>query len=178
MCAIDCLVLRMLNSNGGNMAFCSKCGSGVSDGVAFCGVCGSPVSTAGAQTPPLPPPPPQAAPASAGMSSNVVAALAYFFITGIIFLLMDQFKRDKFVRFHSFQAVAYGVITTIFWMVWNRIVFAGFYSFGFLWTIFSLVNLLISLALFAFWLFLMYKAYNNETYKIPVIGDWAEKQAR
>jgi uncharacterized membrane protein len=119
----------------------------------------------------------QAAPASAGMSSNIVAALAYFFITGIIFLLMDQFKKDKFVRFHSFQAVAYGVVMFVFWTVWNRILFAGILSFGFFWGLISLVNTLVSLALFAFGLLLMYKAYNNETFKIPVIGDWAEKQA-
>jgi uncharacterized membrane protein len=167
----------MLKSIGGTMAFCSKCGSAVSDGAAFCGVCGSPASAAGAPafTPPPPPPPMQAAPASAGMSSNIVAALAYFFITGIIFLLMDQFKKDKFVRFHSFQAVAYGVVMFVLMTVWN--VFWGILSFGFFWGIISLLNTLISLALFAFGLFLMYKAYNNETFKIPVIGDWAEKQA-
>ena len=107
----------------------------------------------------------------------MVAALSYFFITGIIFLIMEQYKNDRFVRFHSFQAVAYGVVVTIFWMVWNRILFAGLYSMGFFWTIITLVNSLISLAIFAYWLFLMYKAYNNENYKIPVLGDWAEKQA-
>ena len=101
------------------MAFCSKCGSAISEGAAFCGVCGSPASSTGAQTPP-PPPPPQVGPASAGMSSNVVAALSYFFITGIIFLLMDQFKRDKFVRFHSFQSIAYGIVVTVFSIVWGQ----------------------------------------------------------
>jgi uncharacterized membrane protein len=119
----------------------------------------------------------QAAPASVGMNSNVAAALAYFFITGIIFLLMDQFKQDKFVRFHSFQAVAYGVVMFIFLTVWNVIVVGGILSFGFFWTLFHLVNQLISLALFVFGIFLIYKAYNNEKFKIPVIGDWAEKQA-
>ena len=155
------------------MAFCSKCGSTVSEGVAFCSVCGSPASSAGAPaTPPMP-----AGTTAAGISSNVAAALSYFFITGIVFLLMEQFKNDKFVRFHSFQAIAYGVVITIFWMIWNRVLFAGVYSLGFFWTIISLVNTLISLAIFAYWLFLMYKAYNNETYKIPVIGEWASKQA-
>ena len=156
------------------MAFCSKCGSAVSEGTAFCSVCGSPASSAGA---PATPPVPAAGVAGAGMSSNVAAALSYFFITGIIFLLMDQFKNEKFVRFHSFQAIGYGVVVTIFWMVWNRIVFAGIFSLGFFWTMIALVNTLISLAIFVFWLFLMYKAYNNETFKLPVLGDWAAKQA-
>ena len=108
------------------------------------------------------------------MSSNMVAALSYFFITGIIFLLMDQYKRDPFVRFHAFQAVAYGVAAMVFSIVWSNLVFM---IVGFLWAIFGLLSSLIHLALFVYWLFLVYKAYNGESYKIPVIGDWAAKQA-
>ncbi|MBN1568148.1 MAG: hypothetical protein JXA73_09890 [Acidobacteria bacterium] len=129
----------------------------------------------------MPPPPPTSpapsAATSTGLSSNVAAALSYFFITGIIFLLIDQFKQDKFVRFHSFQAIAYCIVVTVFWIIWNNVLFGGILSFGFLWTIITLVNTLISLAIFAYWLFLMYKAYNSETYKIPFIGDWASRQA-
>ena len=53
----------------------------------------------------------------------------------------------------------------------------GFFSFGFLFAIFGLVSFVIWLAIFVFWLFLMYKAYNNETYMIPILGEWASKQA-
>jgi uncharacterized membrane protein len=53
----------------------------------------------------------------------------------------------------------------------------GFVSFGILAIVMALVGLLISLAIFAYWIFLMYKAYNNELYKIPFIGDLAAKQA-
>jgi uncharacterized membrane protein len=155
------------------MAFCSKCGSVVADGAAFCSVCGFPTASAGAPAaPPVP-----AGTASIGISSNVAAALSYFFITGIIFLLMEQFKNDKFVRFHSFQAIAYWVVITIFWTVWNRVLFGGVLPLGFFWTLIALLNTLISLAIFAFWLFLMYKAYNNDNFKIPFIGEWAFKQA-
>jgi uncharacterized membrane protein len=152
------------------MAFCSKCGSALSDGVAFCSVCGSPSSSTGSTA--TPPAPVEAE--ISGLRSNVIAALSYFFITGIIFLLMEQFKKDPFVRFHSFQSIAYGVVVMVFSIVWGNILLA---SLGFLSVIFGLVNALINLAIFAYWLFLMYKAYNNETYKIPVIGDWAFKQA-
>jgi uncharacterized membrane protein len=165
----------MPKPTGGIMAFCSKCGSVVSEGSAFCSVCGAPASSVGA--PATPPLPPTAGATSAGLSSNVAAALSYFFITGSIFLLMEQYKQDKFVRFHSFQAIAYFVVATIFLTIWNKVLFAGILSFGFLWTLISLVSTLIWLAFFAYGLFLMYKAYNNETYKIPVIGDWAFKQA-
>jgi len=90
---------------------------------------------------------------------------------------MDQFKQDKFVRFHSFQAIAYGIVVTIFWIVWDLILFGAILSAGFFWAFISLINTLISLAIFVYWLLLMYKAYNKETYKIPVIGEWAAKQA-
>jgi len=40
-----------------------------------------------------------------------------------------------------------------------------------------LVGFLIWLAILAYWIFLMYKAYNTELYKIPFIGDLAAKQA-
>jgi uncharacterized membrane protein len=169
----------MPKPTGGIMAFCSKCGSVVSEGSTFCSVCGSPASAAGAPATPPPPPTPPApvGAASIGLSSNVAAALSYFFITGIIFLLMDQFKQDKFVRFHSFQAIAFGIVAFVLQIVWHMIVSFGLFALGFFAVSFGLIGFLIWLAIFAYWLFLMYKAYNNETYKIPVIGDWASNQA-
>jgi uncharacterized membrane protein len=38
------------------------------------------------------------------------------------------------------------------------------------------IGLVISLALFVFWLYLMYQAYNNREYRIPFIGAIAAKQ--
>ncbi len=149
------------------MAFCSKCGAAVNEGSAFCSVCGSPVSSTGGST--VPPPPPAGA-TSAGMSSNIAAALSYFVITGIIFLVMDPYKRDKFVRFHSFQAIAYWVAVVVLEIILSIIVSLTFFALGFLMPI-------VWLLVFVFWLFLMYKAYNNETFMIPVIGEWASKQA-
>lgn len=154
------------------MAFCSKCGNQVNEGAVFCSACGSSVSAAGA--PAIPPPPVEAA--STGLSSNIAAALSYFFITGIIFLVSEQFKRDKFVRFHSLQAVAYGIVVTVFWIIWDGVIGGGSFLGGFFWVIFSLISTLVHLAIFIYWIFLMYKAYRQETYKIPVIGEWASKQ--
>jgi uncharacterized membrane protein len=158
------------------MAFCSKCGSAVSEGTAFCSVCGSPVSSPGvAQTPPAPPS--TAGAAGAGMASNIAAALAYFVITGIIFLVVDPYKRDRFVRFHSFQAIALWVVVIVLEIVWHMFTSIGFFAFGFFFVVFGLVGFVIWLAVLVYWLFLMYKAYNNESYMIPVIGEWALKQA-
>ncbi len=86
-------------------------------------------------------------------------------------------RRDKFVRFHAFQSIGFSVVVVILEIVWNMIVSIGFLSFGFLFAIVGLVGFVIWLAIIVFWLFLMYKAYNNETYMIPIIGEWASKQA-
>ncbi len=155
------------------MAACTKCGSVVSEGAAFCGVCGTPVSSPASPVTQGP-----VASTSAGLSSNVAAALSYLLglITGILFLVMEPYKRDSYVRFHAFQSICYSIIVMVFWIVWNQI-WLGLFSMGFLFTMFSLVGNLISLGIFAFWLFLMYKAYNNERYLIPVIGEFAAKQA-
>jgi uncharacterized membrane protein len=43
--------------------------------------------------------------------------------------------------------------------------------------LFSLIHLAIGLGLFIVWLFVIVKASKGEWYKLPVIGDFAEKQA-
>jgi uncharacterized membrane protein len=166
------------------MASCPKCGSVVSDGAVFCSVCGSPVSPVARPAAPVPPPPPAApispaASSPAGLSSNVAGALCYLvgLVTGIIFLVLEPYKRDQFVRFHAFQSIFFNIVWIIFWILWSNIVLAGLFSLGFLWSIFSLIGTLISLAFFLFWLFLMYKAYNKEKFMIPFIGEMASKQA-
>jgi uncharacterized membrane protein len=114
------------------------------------------------------------------MSSNVAGLLTYIlgFITGIIFLVIEPYKNDKFVRFHAFQSIFFNVALIVFWiayMILSSIL--TFVSFGILAMVMGLLGLLILLAVLAYWIFLMYKAYNNELYKIPFIGDLAAKQA-
>ena len=106
------------------------------------------------------------------MASNVAGALTYVpvLITGIIMLVLEPYKNDKFVRFHAFQSIFFGVFSIAFWMLWSFLVVAS------LW-ILALLYWLIVLAFFGLWAFLVYKAYNNEQFKLPFIGDLAAKQA-
>ena len=156
------------------MAFCGKCGSPVSEGMSFCGKCGAPINIP-ANVPPIPPA--GGGPAT-GLTSNVAAALSYLlgFITGILFLVLDPYKNDRFVRFHAFQSIFFSIAVTALWIVTTNLFFFGF-GFGFLFGVWSVVQALISLALLLYWIFLMYKAYSSERYKIPVLGEIAEKQA-
>lgn len=114
------------------------------------------------------------------MSSNVAGLLTYLvgFITGIIFLVIEPYKNDKFVRFHAFQSIFFNVALIVFWIVYLILTsILSFVSLGILAVVMGLVALLLALAVFAYWVFLMYKAYNNQYYKIPFIGDLAAKQA-
>lgn len=155
------------------MAFCAKCGTQLAEGVSFCASCGTPVgSAAGSPTAPAVP--------GTAMSSNVAGLLCYIlgFITGIIFLVIEPYKNDKFVRFHAFQSIFFNVAVIVFWIAYSILAsILSLVSFGVFGLMMAGLGLLFSLAVLAYWIFLMFKAYNNERYKIPFIGDLATKQA-
>lgn len=154
------------------MALCPKCGSQSNPGAGFCGTCGAPLGTT--------PPPPGTVSSDKPLTSNVVGALAYLvgFITGIIFLVIDPYKRDSFVRFHAFQSIFLSVAYLIIAVVWGAVSGTlAVVSLGVLWSLLSLVWVVLRLAFFLTWLFMMYKAYNNERFELPFIGPIAAKQA-
>ena len=159
------------------MAFCAKCGAQVADGTTFCGSCGTSVGAAA-----TPAAAGTAAPAatSSAMTSNVAGCLAYalLFITGILFLVMDPYKNDKFVKFHAFQSIFFSAVVIVFHIVWSILTgILGILTLGFLGLIMVMLSLVISLVFLGIWIFLMYKAYQNELYKAPIIGGLAAKQA-
>jgi uncharacterized membrane protein len=154
------------------MAFCAKCGAQVVEGVGFCASCGTPVGSTAAG-------PAAPAVAATAMTSNVAGLLTYIlgFITGIIFLVIEPYKNDKFVRFHAFQSIFFNVALIVFWIAYSIVASVmGFVSLGVITVLMAGLSLLFSLAVLAYWIFLMYKAYNHELYKIPFIGDLAAKQ--
>src|SRR5690606_16988233 len=102
---------------------------------------------------------------STGLEDNIVGLLCYLVwpITGIIFLILE--KENKFIRFHALQSIITIVALTIINFVLSFIPLIG-------WMLSPLVWLL-GVAL---WVVLMVKAYQNETFKLPVIGDICEQQ--
>jgi len=122
------------------------------------------------------PPPAQAG----GMEDNVASALCYVFtvITGVVFLVLEPYNKNKAVRFHAFQAIFFGIAAIVVNIVMTIIstILHGLLNYS-LWFIPTLMSLGVSLCLLGAWAFLIYKAYNREHFKLPVIGDLAEKQA-
>ena len=150
------------------MAFCNMCGAQIADGTTTCAACSARMSAAAA----APGPAATSAPAG-GLTENVAGMLAYFtIIPAIIFLVMEPYNRSRFIRFHAFQCLFFAVAWTILWIalsIFAHIPFLGWLS--------ILIWPLIGLAGFILWIILILKANQNQMWKLPVIGDMAEKQA-
>jgi uncharacterized membrane protein len=151
------------------MAFCPNCGNQV-DG-RFCAKCGTAVD-AGAAGGAAPSAEVPATTQAAGLTDNVASALCYAmgFITGILFLVLEPYSRNRQIRFHAFQAIFLNVACLVIWYAWIFISMAS----G---TLLLFLSPLVSLAIFILWLFMIFKAYQGEKIVLPVIGPLAEKQA-
>lgn len=155
------------------MAFCPNCGASVEG--RFCAKCGAAVS---ADAAPLPGAQPyQSSPAAAGgLTDNVAGALCYALglFTGIVFLALAPYNQNRLIRFHAFQSIFFHLAWVVFWMVETAISMMLPFGLG---VITGLLSLLVFLSGLLIWLLLMWKTYKNEKFKLPVIGDLAEKQA-
>lgn len=150
--------------------FCANCGAQMDDAAGFCPACGKAAgqgTAAGVAAAPAP------AATTSGMADNVAGMLAYVtFIPAIIFLVMEPYNKRPFIRFHSFQSIFFAVAWTALWIVLSivgMIPFFGLLSL-FIFPILGLLGLVI-------WIVLLLKAYQGQVFKLPVIGDMAEKQA-
>lgn len=159
------------------MAFCANCGTQVANGVAFCPNCGKAAATAGASSAAAPAAAPApavgaASTASTGsMAENVAGMLAYFtIIPAIVFLLVEPYKSNRFVRFHSFQCLFTVGALIVLQIALSIIGYALPVLVLPFWTLLGLAEL-------ALWLLLVIKAYQGQMFKLPIVGDMAEKQA-
>lgn len=106
---------------------------------------------------------------SMGLEENIAGLLCYVlgWITGIVFLVLE--KENKFVRFHAMQSIAtFLPLMVIAWIINLVFMWIPFIS----WAISTLIWILVLIL----WLILMFKAYQGERYKLPIVGDFAEKQ--
>jgi len=102
--------------------------------------------------------------------ANIIAALTYLlgFVTGLIFLYLEPYNQDEFVRFHARQSIGFSVAWFAIAVVFG--VFIAVLPHG-LGALLNFLLTLIDIALAVFWVFLMYKAYNGERYRIPELAD-------
>jgi uncharacterized membrane protein len=108
-----------------------------------------------------------------GLTDNVAGMLAYVtIIPAIIFLVMAPYNRSRFVRFHAFQSIFFAVAWTALWIVLSIIGMIPVLGWATVitWPVLGILGLII-------WIVLLVKANGGNMYKIPVVGDMAEKQA-
>jgi uncharacterized membrane protein len=147
------------------MPFCRACGQEIGT-ASFCPKCGASQSAHAAS-----PMTPSSSPTE-GLQENVAGLLCYLpavgWIIALIFFLIDK---RSFVKFHAAQSLAFHVALIVFYIALGismgvlhviHIFFLGVFLYPLLW-----------LATFVLLIFLMYKAYMHEQFKLPVIGDFA-----
>jgi uncharacterized membrane protein len=101
-----------------------------------------------------------------GLDENLAATLTYLlgFITGIVFLVIE--KDSPFVRFHAMQSTIVFAGLWVVSIVMLQVPFIGW-----------LIYVLLVPITFILWLVLMFKAYQKEKFKLPIVGNIAEEKA-
>lgn len=145
------------------MAFCSSCGTEITAGVNFCPKCGKGASAdaggGGAG----------GGPAKVGsLPIPVAAALCYAFgiISGVVFLVLEPFSKDRLIRFHAFQSIFFSIASMVAPTAVSFVPFVGW-----------VVGPMLGLASVVLWVVLIVKAVQGAKFKLPVIGDYAEQAA-
>lgn len=167
------MISPVLAGNGGRTGLlyfmsisCPHCGASVPENIAFCPGCGQvmrPVERAQGKVGVLP--------------ETVAGALAYCtIIPAIVFLLVEPYSKNRFVRFHSFQCVGLWLAALV---IGAAVRAAGFLLFfvpllGHL--LILLLSMVVSLGLLVIWVVLIVKALQGEMFKLPLIGEFAEQQ--
>jgi uncharacterized membrane protein len=132
--------------------------------------------------PSTPPPPPGQRPPAAGQSSTgldpkLAGLLCYILgiITGLIFFLIE--KSNDVVRFHAAQSIVFSGSVIVLWII---LAIVGMIIATVSWTLgslYSILTLLVWLGLFVVWVILLIKGYSGTKWKLPFLGDIAERMA-
>jgi len=179
--------------------FCTQCGAQVDETAKFCKKCGAQLTPTqsqgysaptinqqasnyqaqsgfGSAQPPYQQPnqqpyqaPYQAPAPQADLKPNVAGMLCYplSFITGILFLVLTPYNRDRFVRFHAWQSIFFSLAIFVLSLALQVLP----------WPLDWMSLYAVRLLALGGTGWLMYKAYQNERFKLPIVGEWAENQA-
>ena len=142
--------------------FCSKCGTENPEEAKFCSKCGAGLGVAATPTEGAAK---LEAESSTGLSANVAGLLCYVlgWVTGIVFLVLE--KKSVFVKFHAWQSImTFGVLFVIS-LILSWIPIIGW-----------IMGTLIGILSFILWIILIVQAGTGKMWKVPLAGDWAEKQ--
>lgn len=149
------------------MPFCVQCGNNVGPSDQYCGKCGARQAPGGPPRPDF----------MTGISNRNASLLCYIPLVGwlaaIVVLASERFRRETQVRFHAFQGLYLFVAwLMVEWVISPALYFSDWGSGLMLHRVFSR---LLQLAIFAAWIFMLVKVSHDENYKLPIIGELAER---
>jgi uncharacterized membrane protein len=169
------------------MPFCTQCGGQVQPSDPFCGACGARQNG----TPPPPSPPggqgrEGARPKSADpvndrlkdLTPRNASLLCYIPFVGwliaIVVLASTRFQHDRQVRFHAFQ----GLYLFVLWLFMEWVFGPMVRSFGgifFAYRLMLVVYRVLQVGVIGAWVFMIVKTSQGENYRLPLLGDLADK---
>ncbi|MBS1789762.1 MAG: zinc-ribbon domain-containing protein [Acidobacteria bacterium] len=180
--------------------YCIQCGAQVAETARFCNKCGAQLlptqpqsaEPPGYQQPNYQTPPnyqqqyqqpgygqtpyqPMYQPQTTGgeLKPNVAGMLCYplLLVTGILFLVLTPYNKNRFVRFHAYQAIFFSIALFILSIA------IGIIGIPLPWRIERALSNLHTLLWLAGTGWSMFQAYKGQMFKLPFIGDLAETQA-
>ncbi len=159
------------------MAFCTQCGNAVADADQFCAKCGKrqpgPSAPRAAAASGIPPGPQDLW----GISPRTASLLCYIPMAGWIFAIVvlatERFRGNHTVRFHAFQGLYLFVAWLLIDMVLSPLLFFPGIEGGF--PPRRLLTGLLQLGVYAAWIFMIIKVARDEMYKLPLIGELADR---
>jgi uncharacterized membrane protein len=146
---------------------CPDCAARMPEAAAFCPGCGRAMQIA------------TRAQGKVGLlTENIGGALAYFtFIPAIVFLLLEPYKKNRFVRFHSIQSLLLSATAVLiaFALKLGGLLLFVIPVVGPL--VLVLISMFVGLAALVTWVVLVVKAFQGEMFKLPGLGDFSEQHA-
>jgi uncharacterized membrane protein len=108
-----------------------------------------------------------------GLSETAASGLAYLtFIPAIIFLVVAPYNQNANVRFHAWQSIFLSIAWAAVWIVLVVIGVIPFLNFLDL-----ILTPVVAIGFLILWVIVLVNAFQGKRFKIPVLGDFALKQA-
>jgi uncharacterized membrane protein len=149
------------------MPFCCHCGQSVGTRDGYCAICGA--RQPGSATSGAP-----GAEYLHGVSSRTASLLCYIPILGwivaIVVLASARFREDARARFHAFQ----GLYLFVAWLIVDWVL-SPMFGFAFWGPPHRFFPGLLKAVIFGAWVFMIVKTSQDEMYKLPILGELAEK---
>ena len=150
------------------MAFCTQCGTAVVDADRYCGKCGAPQPAGKAPAAPVTP-----SDFLSGVNARTASLLCYIplvgWIAAIVVLAATRFRRDYDVRFNAFQ----GLYLFVAWLIVDWVVSPIFMLPGM--PMHDVFGSIFKLGIMILWIFMLVKISQGENYRLPIIGELAER---